>query len=63
MVKEILTVSRMKSSKVGLKKETIQFSDILKKKYALFEDLIIQKDIYYDLDSPQRSKSYPRSVP
>ena len=35
----------MKSSKVGLKKETIQFSDILKKKYALFEDLIIQKDI------------------
>ena len=28
MVQEILTVSRMKSSKVGLKKETIQFSDI-----------------------------------
>ena len=25
MVQEILTVSRMKSSKVGLKKETIQF--------------------------------------
>lgn len=45
MVQEILTVSRMKSSKVGLKKETIQFSDILKQKYALFEDLIIQKDI------------------
>lgn len=43
MVQEILTVSRMKSSKVGLKKETIQFSDILKQKYALFEDLIIQK--------------------
>ena len=39
MVQEILTVSRMKSSKVGLK------SDILKQKYALFEDLIIQKDI------------------
>lgn len=45
MVQEILTVSRMKSSKVGLKKETIQFSDILKQEYALFEDLIIQKDI------------------
>ena len=45
MVQEILTVSRMKSSKVGIKKETIQFSDILKQKYALFEDLIIQKDI------------------
>ena len=45
MVQEILTVSRMKSSKVGLKKEIIQFSDILKQEYALFEDLIIQKDI------------------
>lgn len=45
MVQEILTVSRMKSSKVGLKKETIQFSDILKQEYALFEDLIIQKGI------------------
>lgn len=45
MVQEILTVSCIKSLKVGLKKETIQFSDILKQEYALFEDLIIQKSI------------------
>ena len=45
MVQEILTVSRMKSSKVELKKETIQFSNMLKQEYALFEDLIIRKDI------------------
>ena len=45
MVQEILTVSRMKSSKVELKKETIQFSNMLKQEYALFEDLIIQKGI------------------
>ena len=45
MVQEILTVSRIKSLKVGLKKETIQFSDMLKQEYALFEDLIIQKSI------------------
>ena len=45
MVQEILTVSRMKSSKVGLKKESIQFSDMLKQEYALFEDLIVQKGI------------------
>lgn len=45
MVQEILTVSRMKSSKVGLKKESVQFSDMLKREYGLFEDLIIQKSI------------------
>ena len=45
LVQEILTVSRMKSSKVSLKKESIQFSDMLKQEYALFEDLIIQKGI------------------
>lgn len=45
MVQEILTISRMKSSKVGLKRETFQLSDILKQEYALFEDLIIQKSI------------------
>lgn len=45
MVQEILTVSRMKSSKVGLKKESIPFSDMLKQEYALFEDLIVQKGI------------------
>lgn len=45
MVQEILTVSRIKSSKVGLKKETIPFSDMLKQEYALFEDLIVQKGI------------------
>ena len=45
MVQEILTVSRMRSSKVGLKKETIPFSDMLKHEYVLFEDLIVQKSI------------------
>ena len=45
MVQEILTISRIKSSKVGLKKETIPFSDMLKHEYALFEDLIVQKGI------------------
>ena len=48
MVQEILTVSRMKSSKVGLKKETIPFSDMLKQEYALFEDLIVQKGIEWN---------------
>lgn len=45
MVQEILTVSRMKSSKIGLKKEAIHFSDMLKQEYPLFEDLIIKKNI------------------
>lgn len=45
MVQEILTVSRIKSSKVGLRKEIVDFSDLLKREYALFEDLIIQKEI------------------
>lgn len=45
MVQEILTVSRMKSSKIELKKEIIHFSDMLKHEYALFEDLIINKRI------------------
>lgn len=45
MVQEILTVSRIKSSKVGLRKEIVNFSDLLKREYALFEDLIIQKEI------------------
>lgn len=45
MVQEILTISCIKSSKVGLKKETIPFSDMLKHEYALFEDLIVQKGI------------------
>ncbi len=45
MVQEILTISRMKSSKAGLKKETIQFSKMLKQEYAAFEDLIMKKRI------------------
>ena len=45
MVQEILTVSRMKSSKAGLKKETVPLSEMLRQEYALFEDLIIQKGI------------------
>ncbi len=45
MAQEILTVSRMKSSKVGLRKEKMDFSDLLKREYALFEDLIVQKEI------------------
>lgn len=45
MVQEILTISRIKSSKVGLKKESIPFSDMLKHEYVQFEDLIVQKSI------------------
>lgn len=45
MLQEILAVSRMKSSKAGLKKEMIQFSDMLKQEYSMFEDLIVQKSI------------------
>lgn len=48
MVQEILTVSRMKSSKAGLRKETICFSDMLKREYALFEDLIVRKGIEWN---------------
>ena len=48
MVQEILTVSRMKSSKAEFIKETINFSDILKKEYELFEDLIIKKGIEWN---------------
>ena len=50
MVQEILTVSRIKSSKVGLRKETIDFSALLKGEYALFEDLIVQKEIDWNED-------------
>lgn len=45
MLQEILAVSRMKSSKAGLKKEMIQFSDMLKQEYSMFEDLIVPKSI------------------
>ena len=45
MVQEILTVSRIKSSKAGLRKETADLSDLLKREYALFEDMIVQKEI------------------
>ena len=50
MVQEILTVSRIKSSKIGLKKETIDFSALLKGEYALFEDLIVKKEIDWNED-------------
>lgn len=50
MIQEILTVSRIKSSKVGLRKETIDFSALLKGEYALFEDLIVQKEIDWNED-------------
>ena len=45
LVREILTVSRMKSSKAGPRRETVDFSDLLRREYALFEDLIAQKGI------------------
>ena len=48
MVQEILTISRMKSSKVGLKRENVQFSDMLRQEYALFEDWIAQKGIEWN---------------
>lgn len=45
MVQEILTVSRIKSSKVGLRKDKVDFTNLLKREYALFEDMIVQKEI------------------
>lgn len=45
MVQEILTVSRIKLSKVGLRKDKVDFTNLLKREYALFEDMIVQKEI------------------
>jgi len=45
MIQEILTVSRIKSSKVGLRKDKVDFTNLLKREYALFEDMIVQKEI------------------
>lgn len=48
MVQEILTVSRMKSSKVCLKREEIPFSEMLSREYSMFENLIIEKRIHWN---------------
>lgn len=45
MVQEILTISRIKSSQIKLKKDNIPFSDMIKQEYPLFEDLIIKKEL------------------
>ena len=45
MVQEILTVSRIKSSKAGLREDKVDFSDLLKREYAIFEDMIVQKEL------------------
>lgn len=48
MVQEILTVSRIKSSKSDIKKETICFSDLLSREYGKFEDLVVQKRLNWN---------------
>ncbi len=50
MVQEILTVSRIRSSQAGLKKERVPFSEMLRQEYALFEDWIVQKGLTWKED-------------
>lgn len=45
MVQEILTVSRIKSSENTLQEETFDFSDMVKREYGLFEDMVVGKGL------------------
>lgn len=45
MVQELLTVSRIESSGIVLQAVDFNFSDMVKGQYAVFEDMIIQKDL------------------
>lgn len=50
MVQEILTISRIKSSGVVLHQENFDLSDIVKKEYGIFEDIIINKQLIWHED-------------
>lgn len=50
LVQELLTVSRIRSSQAALQKEDVDLSALLKQEYALFEDLIVQKDLHWNED-------------
>ena len=45
MVQEILVVSRIKSSGMSLHQEALNFSDMAKKEYGIFEDIIAKKQL------------------
>ena len=53
MVQEILTISRIKSSGVVIHEETFDFSDMVKKKYNIFEDIIVNKQLVWHEDIQQ----------
>lgn len=53
MVQEILSVSRIKSSETVLQEETFDFSDMVKKEYGLFEDMVVGKGLEWHEDIQQ----------
>ncbi len=53
MVKEILTVSHIQSSNEDLCQTSFDFSEIVKKEYNTFEDLIINKQLAWHEDIPE----------
>lgn len=53
MVQEILTVSRIKSSETILQEEIFDFSDMVKKEYGLFEDMVVGKGLEWHEDIQQ----------
>lgn len=53
MVQEILTVSRIKSSEATLQQETFDFSDIVKREYGIFEDMVVGKGLEWHEDIQQ----------
>lgn len=53
MVQEILTVSRIKSSEAVLQQETFDFSDMVKREYGIFEDMVVGKGMEWHEDVQQ----------
>ena len=53
MVQEILTISRIQSSEAVLQMETLDFSDMVKEKYGIFEDVIVGKGMEWHEDIQQ----------
>ena len=58
MVKEILTVSHIRSSNEDLCQTSFDFSEIVKKEYDFFEDLIISKQIAWHEEIPEAVMLY-----
>ncbi|MDE6318923.1 MAG: HAMP domain-containing histidine kinase, partial [Lachnospiraceae bacterium] len=53
MVQEILTISRIKSSETVLQEEIFDFSDMVKREYGLFEDMVVGKGLEWHEDIQQ----------